>query len=181
MLDFSFWNEPEVVSARAEIIASAEAFEAGSGGETALERAVIVFNAVVEQVRTRLGHYENDETDDGLSDEEHRMVLGRRLEDAKVPPPQIANLVRARACLLAAVRDLDKPLGKWEREFIFNCSCGVYETAGIAARREQKERERAWRGTKSGRPRRAFRRRPAPSRRGPSRLNRASGKWLRRG
>lgn len=53
--------------------------------------------------------------------------------------------------MLAAVRDLDKPLGKWEREFIFNCSCGVYETAGIAARREQKERERAWRGTKSAR------------------------------
>jgi hypothetical protein len=148
-LDYSFWNDPEVAAARAEVISAAEAFEAGNVGEPALELAVILFNEVVKPVRTRLGHYK-DEPDDGyrLTEEERRMVRARYMEEVKAPPPQTAAVVEARTYLLNAVRNLDKPLGKWEREFNLNCSCMRYETTGMTARREQRERERAWRGTK---------------------------------
>lgn len=149
MIDYSFWNDPEVTAARADVIAAAEAFEAGHGEEPALELSVIRFNEVVDQVRTRLGHYK-DEPDDGhkLTAEQYQWLRERRLEEAKVPPPQTAVLVERRTQMLKAMRDLDKPLGKWEREFNFNCSCMRYEGGSMTARREQRERELAWQETK---------------------------------
>ena len=150
MIDYStFWNDPEVAAARAAVIAAAEAYEAGSGGEPALERQAIQFNEAVRQARTRLGH-SKDEPDDGywLTEEERRRVRARYMEEVKAPPPQTAEVVEVRTHLLNAVRNLDKPLGKWEREFNMNCSCMRYEMKGMTARREQRERERAWRGTK---------------------------------
>lgn len=149
MIDFSFWNDPEVAAARVEVIAAAEAFEAGTGGEPALERAVIVFNEVVRQVRTRLGYYKDDSDDRcRLREEDRRMVRARYMEEVKSPPPQTEALVEVRTRMLKAIRDLDKPLGKWEREFNLNLSCMRYEGAGMAARREAKERERVWQGTR---------------------------------
>lgn len=148
MIDYSFWNDPEVVAARVEVIAAAEAFEAGNGEEPALERAVILFNEVVDQVRTRLGHYK-DLPDDGyrLTEEEHRWVQERRFEEAKVPPPQTLVLVGARARLLKAMHDLDRPLGKWEREFNFNGACMRYPMAARRARSPLKKREEECRET----------------------------------
>jgi len=127
MIDYSFWNDPEVSAARADVIAAAEAFEAGNGEEPTLELAIIRFNEVVEQVRTRLGYYK-DLPKDGyqLTEEERRWVRERRLEEVKVAPPQTTELVKMRTQMLKAIRDLDKPLGKWEREFNFNCSCMRY-------------------------------------------------------
>ena len=136
MLDYGFWNDPEVEAARAEVIAAAEAFEAGTGDEPALERAVILFNEVVMQVRTRLGHYAHEKGDVcRLTEEQHRMVLDCRLEDAKVAPPQTAELVEVRMRLLEAVSDLDKPLANWEREFIMNTACMRYRSATRWARK----------------------------------------------
>lgn len=150
MIDYSeFWNNPAVAAARGDVIAAAEAYAAGQGDEPALERAVLLFNDAVSAARMRLGHYQG--LDDGgftLTEEQRAMVRGRYLEEVRVAPPQTAVLVAARTCLLAAVRDLDNPLGKWEREFNFNCSCMRYAGKAMAARRAQKDREYAWRGTK---------------------------------
>lgn len=147
MLDYSFWNDPEVAAARAEVISAAVAFEAGNGEEPALERAVTLFNEVVDQVRTRLGHYK-DEPDAGykLTEDEHRMVFERRLDEIKVPPPQTEVLGAARKRLLEAARNLDKPMAKWEREFLFNTACMHYELKALQARDPVKKEGRECRG-----------------------------------
>lgn len=148
MLDYSFWNEPEVVAARADVLAAAQAFESGHVEEPSLERAVILFNEVVVKVRTHLGYYKKDKEEDGLTEEQYQMVLGWYLDDSNVAPPQTAVLVNARTRLLEAVGDLRKPAGKWEREFILNMCCMRYVGVARSARRDQEERERAWRKTK---------------------------------
>lgn len=150
MIDYTdFWNVPAVAAARGNVVSAADAFTAGSEGEPAFERAVLLFNEAVSAVRTRLGHYQGlDDCGGTLTEEQRAMVRRQYLEEVRMPPPQTADLVKTRTCLLAAVRDLDNPLGKWEREFNFNCSCMRYAGKAMAARREQKDREYAWRGTK---------------------------------
>lgn len=150
MLDYGFWSDAEISAARAGIIAAASGFEACEVGDPALERAAILFNEVVDQVRTRLGHDRAEADDeDKLNEEERTMVRARYMEEVQTPPPQTAEVIKARTKLLQAVRDLDKPLGKWERELALNVSCMRYAAACMAARRARKESERSWQGTKA--------------------------------
>lgn len=136
-MDYRFWNGPEVTARRAEVISAAVAYDGDDVEKPVLECAVILFNEMVTQVRQRLGHNKNQPDGRNTSSEEQRRIVrSRYMEAVSSTPPQTAFLLNVRIRLLEAVRDLEKPLGKWEREFILNASCTRYEVAAMTARGE---------------------------------------------